>query len=277
MSLTTRPEVTSVNMLNPNGIQTLTTAPISSGLPAPSGGLNLSGLIGSATNVIGAASGIVGTASTLTSLLGFDLQANLSNVKEYGWNSWGASTNPEQELQKLQQIGIPKIKQKLASANASNMAEVLMWIDAYLMYTKAGAKHLMERHSRANSTREANRKVQAFCDELKAEYVTNIISNLRSSGITVTKTSHSMKLHEMEGAPFNFRYFAHEPRLFDSEHVYNVSFGVYVLKDAPKSTPTSSSVSGGSQKDGPDDNDSGLGAIVKIAVGAAISRMIGII
>ncbi|WP_034039763.1 hypothetical protein [Wocania ichthyoenteri] len=265
MSLSTRPQVTSVNMLNPTGIQTLTTAPISSGLPT-SGGLNLGGLLGSA-------SGVLGTASTLTSLLGFDLQANLSNVKKYGWNSWGASTNPAIELQKLQEIGVPKIKQKLSSANASNMAEVLTWVDAYLMYTKTGAKYLLEKHSRANSTKEANRKVQAFCDELRVEYVTKFENDLKKQGVIVSKKSHVMSIQSMEKPPFDFRYFAHEPRNF-GHYSYNVRFNVYALKDSPKTT-TSNSSSGSSN--GGSDSSSGVGALIKIAVGAAISRMIGII
>ena len=259
----TRPYITPVNMLYPTSIQPLTTTPVStSDLPKNS---PLASFVPS--------SGLLGSANTVTSLLGFNLQENLANVKEFGWNSWGASTNPAQELQKLQQIGVPKIKQKLASANASNMAEVLTWVDAYLTYTKIGAKHLMERHSRANSTREANRKVQAFCEELRSEYVTKIVNDLKSKGLIVTRVSHGMKLHEMESNPFNFRYFAHEPRLFDSEHVYNVSFNVYSLKDNPNNVE--SVLNGSSNSVG--DGSSSIANIIKVVAAAAISRMIGII
>lgn len=132
------------------------------------------------------------TTGLLAGLLGFDIQQNLNNVFKYGLSSWGASTNPEAQMQKITSYMNPIIQGKVNQLTKQNAAETLSYLDSFLAFMYIGHKYLRKHHARAGSTKKAYEQAMEFLTKLRKSVIDDLVSKLRDSGYTVShKTVYS--------------------------------------------------------------------------------------
>lgn len=159
-----------------------------SSLNAPGLGIAFTAIAGMASTVLSSGNGEGG--GWMSNVLGgLNLKENISLVKEFGLNSWGASGSPskaQQEFadttaQPLQQL-VDKIK------TASDLGKALTDVGVFLDVVYLKAVDGLNNHSKANSTKEANKWRMQNAKDLKAEYVDKIVSLVKSKGAIVQET-----------------------------------------------------------------------------------------
>lgn len=194
----------------------------SSGYPQTFGSteVNKGSLLSTAIDAVpisGAVSGALGA-------LGIDIKGELAVVSEFGWNSWGASTNPTQEMASVEGHVMPIIEGKIQSINDANVGEILTWIDGFLMFTWRGAKRLRDHHSRAEATREAHTKVMDKILELRKKFVTDYAYQLHQKGAKVSSVKVVEDFNKLESV-----YTYAENRKFGHYSDFKVEYKKYTI------------------------------------------------
>lgn len=157
-------------------------------LNSPGLGIAFTAIAGMASTVLSSGNGEGG--GWMSSVLGgLNLKENISLVKEFGLNSWGASGSPskaQQEFadttaQPLQQL-VDKIK------TASDLGKALTDVGVFLDVVYLKAVDGLNNHSKADSTKAANEWRMKNAKDLKAEYVDKIVNLVKSKGAIVQET-----------------------------------------------------------------------------------------
>ncbi|WP_299116864.1 hypothetical protein [uncultured Winogradskyella sp.] len=148
--------------------------------------------------LLGGFGGIGNITNILGGILDFDLGQNLSNVFQYGLSSWGAGTNPEQEMQTLSNYMNPIIEDSVSKMNDSNIGETLSYIDAFHAFVYLAYKYLRKHHANAGSTKAAHEKAMDVVTKMRKDVVDGLVNSLQSAGYTVTNSSEVRNHKELD-------------------------------------------------------------------------------
>ncbi|MBP0902388.1 hypothetical protein ACFSKN_02070 [Mariniflexile gromovii] len=228
----------SVNNLQTYGGGQLTTSPMLTGISGllSGGKVDAASLASTAVNTVAGAIPIVGTITAgLKGIIGLDVGAEIGNVLKYGLSSWGASTNPTQELASFEGHVMPLVQAKFTVMDESNVGATIQWLDNYLTFLHTGYTHLLEKHTRASATRKAYEAVQSKIGELRTTYVNDIVSKLKEAGAKVNTSPQNVDFNQLENT-FTFP----DDRKFDHEHKYNVvqkTYNIVLPVQQTASTP----------------------------------------
>lgn len=180
--------------------------------PLLSGGSTTNG------NLLNQATSAAGLIGTVFGALGVDL----GTIAKYGLNSIGATTNPTKELTAFEGFIVPLMNNYVANVNEANVAETLTKLEQFLEFLRMGYKHLLEHHTRANSTRAAYQAVTNKILELKQRFVTQSVDSLKAQKATITTTTQSKDFNFLENSyPFL------NNQKFDTNHKYTVTSKIY--------------------------------------------------
>lgn len=122
-----------------------------------SGGLNTGDLVATGLDVgLGAATGGIYTlASTaLSAVFGVSINEGVSNMTNYGANSWGASTTPEgigQHISEFQKY----IEKQLSIIENGQIQKGMNELGRFLWWGQSFYGRMRQNHAKANSTKEA--------------------------------------------------------------------------------------------------------------------------
>jgi len=244
--------------LSSSGIQTL-----SGGYTQPTS--TFGGGMGT-TDILALASGAnpyVAGANALADMLGIDLLGNLSNVFKYGIDSWGASTNPEKEQERIA-FGMNNLQGLLSSMNDSNVEQNLNEIEFISCYYAKYYRASLSRRSWAGSTEEAFKLHAKAFEDFRTKVLNPLLSDLRAKGATITSATKTGAFadYEREMLPWQ------DPNNTTSEKNGNFIYTVYTVK-----LPIFASVDNGSVGGVTTTEAGGIG-IMGLVIGAVVAKML---
>ena len=146
----------------------------------------LEGTLGMAANAI-----LPGSGALLAPILdGLKLDENFQLAKKYGWNSWGASASPESISQEFESITKPEVVRLMQNVS-TDPQKALSDTKVYLESIVALRNYLRQRHSKANSTKQANELMAEKCSNLLRDVVQSAVTKLKSIGCIVSEVTYT--------------------------------------------------------------------------------------
>lgn len=164
------------------------------------GGVDLASGSTSGLDVLSLASAsnpYVSGAFAIGDLLGIDLKTNFSNVLKYGLSSWGASTDPQKQQQRID-VDMNKLQDLIQSTNDSNLVENINRMEFISTYVAQYYKKMLARRKWAGSTTEAFKIHQKVFEQFRSEVLTPMIDKLRAIGAKVSYVTNTDEFYKYE-------------------------------------------------------------------------------
>lgn len=136
--------------------------------------------------------------------LGLDIETNVNNVLTYGLDSWGAASNPNNEMTEKIQPQLDKLNSLIKSINDSNIIDVLNKAEHMSSYIEQYYQTTLNRRDWAGSTTAAFELHVKKMTEWRSQILNTIIEKIKNGGYPVSSQNQigTFTAHRTEYLPY---------------------------------------------------------------------------